>query len=82
MPPSSPIPHDRPTEYDTPTRKAIHTNQFDHSITLRSVANTRNIPLGSVQNIYNTTTSRRATHDPKKTEKRGLESLISAKDIR
>ena len=81
MPPSSPIPHDRPTEYNIPTRKGIRTNRFNYSMTLESIAKTRNIPLGSVWNVCNATTSRRATHNPKKEEKRSSKPKISTKDI-
>ena len=43
MPPSSPIPHEKYIEYDTPTRKGIRDDRFRHSIPIKSISNTRNI---------------------------------------
>lgn len=82
MPPSSPVPHDLNTEYDTPRRKEIRSDRFNHSMTLESISNTRHVPIPSVNRICNATSSRRSVHRPEIKETRGKKSTITPKDIR
>lgn len=82
MPPSSPIVHEFGTEYDTPTRKAVRSDRFDHALTYQAIANTRQIPKTSVIRICDDTSSRRSIHNPKKEEKRGKDTKVSPKDVR
>ncbi len=82
MPPSSPVIHTGTTEWATPVRKAIRTDRFDHAMTIRVIADTRQIPITTVYDICDASSSRRSSNNPKSQEKRGRKSKISAKEVR
>ena len=82
MPPSSPVPHVPGHEYDTPTRKAIRSDRFNHSMTFQSIHETRAVPEPTIRHIYKAPSSRRSVYNPKITEKRGKKSKVTPKDVR
>lgn len=82
MPTSSPVPHAPNTECDTPRRKEIRSDRFDHSMTYDSIADTRNVLKTSVIAICNASSSRRHIHNPDIEEKRGKSRKVTLKHIR
>ena len=82
MPPSSPVPFVPNKELDTPRRKEIRSDYYDHAMTYRAISDTRHVPKSTVFDICNASSSRRSTHNPKIQETRGRSRKITPKDIR
>ena len=82
MPPSSPPPHKPNTEWDTPRRKEIRSDHYDHFMTYDAIAEARNILKITVFDICHVISSRRSVYNPDIQENRGKKSKITAKDVR
>ncbi len=82
MPLLSPVPHRPDNEYDTPRRKVIWLDRYNHFMTYDAISDTRHVLKTSVYDIYNATSSRRSVYNPKLEEKRGKKSKVSPENIR